>query len=225
MFLAISLLASICWTKPAAASDLASTLDRMFNRHEFDAKQFGPARWIENGAAYTTLEPSPDFPQTSDEEDAPQDIVRYETATGQRRILVQASELVSSSGAKPLSIENYAWSDDAKRLLVYTNSKKVWRRNTRGDYWVLDLATRKLLKLGGDAPESSLMFAKFAPAGTSGAFVRANNIYVEDLATQKIRALTTSGSAALINGTSDWVNEEELGIRDGFRWSPDGKSI
>ena len=224
-FLAIGLLASVSVGSPAAASDLANTLDRVFNRHEFDAKQFGPARWIENGAAYTTVEPSPGFPQTSDDENAPQDIVRYETTTGQRTIPVPASELVPLPGAKPLTIENYAWSDDAKRLLVYTNSKKVWRRNTRGDYWVLDLASRKLLKLGGDAPESSLMFAKFAPNGRSVAFVRASNIYIENLATEKIRALTRNGSATLINGTSDWVNEEELGIRDGFRWSPDGRSI
>ena len=69
------------------------------------------------------------------------------------------------------------------------------------------------------------MFAKFSPDGTRVAYVRENNLYVQDLHRMHITALTTSGSATLINGTSDWVNEEELDIRDGYRWSPDGQSI
>ncbi len=154
-----------------------------------------------------------------------QDIVQYDTATGKRTVLVSATKLVPAPGAKPLRIEDYAWSPDNRLLLIFTNSKKVWRLNTRGDYWVLDLASGKLTKLGGDAPESSLMFAKFSPDSHSVAFVRANNIYVQDLATYAVRALTTDGSTTLINGTSDWVNEEELKIRDGFRWSPDSQSI
>ena len=69
------------------------------------------------------------------------------------------------------------------------------------------------------------MFAQFSPNGRSVAYVRGNNIYVEDIDTGAIRPLTTDGSQTLINGTSDWVNEEELDIRNGFRWSPDGHSI
>ncbi len=101
----------------------------------------------------------------------------------------------------------------------------MWRENTRGDYWVFDESAGKLAKLGGDAPESSLMFATFSPDSTRVAYVRANNLYVEDLATAKITQLTTDGSADIINGTSDWVSEEELRLRNCFRWSPDGQSI
>src|SRR6202012_4349859 len=156
---------------------------------------------------------------------AARDIVRSETATSKRTVVVSASQLVPSPNKTPLHLEDYAWSQDSKRLLIYTNSKKVWRRNTRGDYWVLDLDSGKLHKLGGSAPESSLMFAQFSPDGRSAAYVRANNIYIEDIDTGAIRPLTTDGSQTLINGTSDWVNEEELDIRNGFRWSPDGRSI
>jgi dipeptidyl-peptidase-4 len=202
------------------SAQLTTTLNRIYNQHEFNPKRFGPARWIENGAAYTTVEPSPDFPTRE-----ASDIVRYETATGQRTVLVAAAKLVPAPAAKPLAIENYAWSRDNHKLLVFTNSRKVWRQNTRGDYWVLDLKTRALRKLGGDAPEASLMFAKFAPGGDAVAWVRDNNIYLETLATGSIRALTSDGDATRINGTSDWVNEEEFDIRDGFRFSPDGKSI
>ena len=90
---------------------------------------------------------------------------------------------------------------------------------------MLNLVSGTLQKLGGDAPPSSLMFAKFSPDGSQVAYVRANNIYVEDLASHKIMPLTTDGSATLVNGTSDWVYEEELDVRDGFRWSPDGRHI
>lgn len=206
---------------PALASaKLAATLDQIFNKHEFEAKRFGPARWVDGGAAYTTVEPSAAYPGSK-----AMDIVRYDTVSGKRTVLVSASRLVPAPGKQPLRIDDYAWSRDHKRLLVYTNSKKVWRQNTRGDYWALDLVGGKLQKLGGDVPESSLMFAQFSPDGNSIAYVHANNIYVEDLASGTIHPLTTDGSSTLINGTSDWVNEEELSIRNGFRWSPNGQSI
>ena len=60
------------------------------------------------------------------------------------------------------------------------------------------------------------------PDGSRVAYVRANNIYVEDLRDRRITQLTNSSSADEINGTFDWVYEEEFGLRDGFRWSPDG---
>ena len=206
---------------PALASpELTKTLNEIFSKHEFDVKKFGPARWLDGGVAYTTVEPSVAYPNTE-----ARDIVRYETETGMRTVLVSASQLAPMPGAKPLRIDDYAWSKDNRRLLIFTNSQKVWRQNTRGDYWILSLASGKLQKLGGDAPPSSLMFAQFSPDGQSVAYVRNNNIYAEDLGSGAIRSLTTDGSSTLINGTSDWVNEEELDIRNGFRWSPDGQSI
>ena len=74
-------------------------------------------------------------------------------------------------------------------------------------------------------PPASLMHAKFSPDGSRVAYVRSNNIYVEDLRDHRITRLTNSNSTDLINGTFDWVYEEEFGLRDGFRWSPDGNSI
>mgnify|MGYP003694518391 CR=1 FL=1 len=68
------------------------------------------------------------------------------------------------------------------------------------------------------------MFAKLSPDGTQAAYVRDRNLYVETVAGGAIRQLTQDGSPTIVNGTSDWVSEEELGIRDGFRWSPDGRS-
>src|SRR5262249_25217292 len=148
------------------------------------------------------------------------DIVGYDTASGKRTVLVPAARLTPSGAADkaagPLPIDAYSWSPDQKKLLIFTNTRKVWRENTPGGYWVFDESAGKLSKLGGDAPESTLMFATFSPDSTRVAYVRANNLYVEDLATRNITQLTSDGSADIINGTSDWVSEEELDLRNCF---------
>ncbi len=215
-FLVISLAVTPAFAQQSDPSLL--TLERLFSSEEFTAEPFGQARWIEGGAGYTKLEKSAAA-------DSKRDIIRYETESGKRAVLVGAERLVPAGQTAQLEIENYAWSADGKRLLIFTNSQRVWRQNTRGDFWVLDLSSGKLSKLGGDAKPSTLMFAKFSPDGTRVGYVRENNLYVENLADNKITPLTSDGSRTNINGTFDWVYEEELDLRDGWRWSPDGKSI
>lgn len=193
------------------------TIDRIFESGEFMLQRFGPARWLADGNSYTTLESSATKGGT--------DIVEYSAESGERKILVEAKKLIPSGQSQPLDIEDYSWSADGSRLLVYTNSQKVWRQNTRGDYWVLDLKAGTLQKLGANAAPSTLMFAQFSPDSTRVAYVRENNLYVENLADHRIQQLTSDGSRTTINGTFDWVYEEELNLRDGFRWSPDGKHI
>jgi dipeptidyl-peptidase-4 len=102
-----------------------------------------------------------------------------------RDVLLPAEKLVPTGETKPLAINGYEWSADDKRLLIYTNSKKVWRQNTKGDYWVLDPASGKLTKLGGDAKPSTMMFAKFSPDGTRVGYVRESDLYVENIDTGK----------------------------------------
>ncbi|MBI1937170.1 MAG: S9 family peptidase [Ignavibacteriales bacterium] len=194
------------------------TLERLFNGNEFNGENFGPARWIDDGKYYTTLEPSKDLPQGSD-------IIKYETKTGKREVMVSASLLIPKGTDKPLRINNYIWSPDKLMLMIFTNTARVWRYNTRGDYWVLNLETKELKKLGGSAKPSTLMFAKFSPDNKKAAYVSGHNIYCEEISTNKITQLTSDGSETIINGTFDWVYEEELSLRDGFRWSPDSKSI
>jgi dipeptidyl-peptidase-4 len=194
------------------------TLDRIFHDDEFKANSFGPARWLNDDSGYTTLEAAP-------ENDKVKEIVRYALPSGERTVLVTAVHLTPPTADTPLLIKNYHWSTDKTRLLLFTNSQKVWRQETRGDYWVLDMTSQKLTQLGRDFPAANLMFAKFSPDGRSVAYVHAHNIYVENLNTGQIVSLTTDGSDSTINGTTDWVYEEEFHLRDGFSWSPDGRFI
>jgi dipeptidyl-peptidase-4 len=194
------------------------SLERIFASGEFRGDFFGPARWLADGSGYTTLEPSITV-------QGGREIVRYDPESGEREVLVAAERLIPEGAAEPLYINGYQWSEDGNKLLVFTNTRRVWRQNTRGDYWVLDLEDWGLHKLGGDFEPTWLMFAKFSPDGTRVGYVYKNNVYVESLADGSITQLTHDGDDIIINGTSDWVNEEEFFLRDGFRWSPDGESI
>ncbi len=194
------------------------TVDRIFNSDEFAPQFVGGFRWLKSGDAFTKIERSTTVQGGSD-------LVSYDAATNERKVLLAAEKLIPKGESKPLPINGYEWSADNSKILIYTNSVKVWRLNTRGDYWVLDLASGNLQKLGGDAKPSTMMFAKFSPDASKIGYVRESNIYVQNLADGKITALTSNGTKTLINGTSDWVNEEEFFLRDCWRWSPDGKSI
>jgi dipeptidyl-peptidase-4 len=207
---------------PALAEEQADpsllTLERIFSSKEFSTERSPSTRWLKDGSGYTAFE-------DPDDETGGKDIVRYDPETGCREILVPSSRLIPKGQSKPLRISDHSWSRDGKRLLIFTNSRRVWRRNTRGDYWVLDLTNWKLRKLGGDAKPSTLMFAKFSPDGRRVAYVREKNLYVQNVKNLRIVQLTHDGSDTIINGTSDWVYEEEFFLRDGFRWSPNRKWI
>ena len=194
------------------------TLERIYKRNEFRLNRFGPVRWLEDGSGYTILEKSQDIVNA-------QSIIKYNPKTGERSVLVRANQLIPEGKKNPLPISDYIWSLDGKKLLIYTNSVRVWRLETKGDYWVLDFVSGKLLQLGKFADPSTMMFAKFSPDGKKVGYVIKNNIYVEDLKTSDVVQITHDGSVRIINGTFDWVYEEELSCRDGFRWSPDGKNI
>ncbi len=191
------------------------TLEDIYQRNHYASKGFGPVRWMKDNKGYSTLESSANG----------NEIVRYEVSTGARKIVVSANQLVPPGKDQSLQISDYAWSNDNSKLLVFTNTRKVWRYHTRGDYWVLTRKDGKLTQLGKSLDAATLMFAKFSPDGSRVAYVSKQNIYAEEIATGVITQLTTDGGNHIINGTFDWVYEEELDDRDGFRWSPDGKNI
>ncbi len=169
-------------------------------------------KWAADGNSYLTTEDG--------------GIVRY-TLPKLEKTTVVSKELLQPTGmAEPLRVEGFSLTDDGKRAMIYTNSQRVWRQKTRGDYWLLDLGTKSLKQLGKGRPASSLMFAKLSPDGMKAAYVSEHNVYVEDLASGNIKKLTDDlGTKKLINGTFDWVYEEEFFCRDGFRWAADSKQI
>ena len=215
------------------APEEALTLEAIFDEEAYEAERPGQIKWLEDGTGYTMLEnvegydeDNPDLDEEGEELAPEKDIVLSDPATGDRSVLVSAAALVPEEAERSLTIDDYAWSDDRAKLLIYTNSQRVWRAKSRGDYWVLDVASGALRQLGGaDAEESSLQFARFSPDGNRVAYVRDANVFVETLSDGGVRQLTSRGTDDIINGIMSWAYEEEFSIRDGFRWSPDGSRI
>ena len=184
-----------------------------------NTKGAGSIDWLKDGERYSKIEASDNGDGTR------KDVVAYRAKDNRREVLIPADKLVDPTSGTYISPEKVIWSADNSKALIFTNTKKVWRYNTRGDYWILDLKSGMFRQLGAGLPESSLMFAKFSPDASRVAYVSKNNIYVEDSSTGEINRVTTDGSDIIVNGTFDWVYEEEFGIRDGFRWSPSGNYI
>lgn len=172
--------------------------------------------WLSDGSSYAKKEKNPA---------GGYDIVSYNVRNGNNKILIPAGMLVKPNSNDTLSVRSFSFDASHKQVLVFTNTRRVWRYDTRGDYWVLDMENGNLKQLGKSLPESSLMFAKFSPDGKHVAYVSENNIYMENVIDGSIKKLTDDGSDKIINGTFDWVYEEEFSCRDGFRWSTDGKYI
>src|SRR5437867_2884484 len=170
--------------------------------------------WMKDGKAYTAIE---------QDASGNTDLYQVDALTGTKQVLVRGADLVPPGGGKPIVIEEYRFSGDGSKLLLFTNSARVWRQNTKGTFYVWELAGRRLVPVS--ARPGYQQFAKFSPDGRMVGFVRDNNLYVTDLATGAETALTTDGGENVINGTSDWVYEEELDLRDAFHWSPDGRRI
>jgi dipeptidyl-peptidase-4 len=172
---------------------------------------FAQVNWTNDGDSYYRLEAN--------------QLSTYTLPNHTPKTVITREQLTPEGQTKPLEVAHFSFSGDQEKVLLFTNTKRVWRLNTKGDYWVFDFKTNTLRQIGESLPASSLMFAKFSPDGTKMAYVSENNLYSEDLATGTITPLTTNGTVSLINGTFDWAYEEEFFCRDGFRWSPDSRSI
>ncbi|WP_262919135.1 DPP IV N-terminal domain-containing protein [Niabella hibiscisoli] len=137
-------------------------------------------------------------------------IVKYTLPQHTKAVLISAEKLTPSGSSKPIDVRSFVISKDESKALIYNNTRQVWREDTRGDYWVLDLTSGRLQQLGKGKPEASLMFAKLSPDNSKVAYVSDYNLYVEDLASGAIKALTSDGDRKNINGTFDWAYEEEF---------------
>src|SRR5690606_4951399 len=147
------------------------------------------------------------------------------TNPAEQSVIATQADLTPANSGEPLEVRRFSLTADGSKILINTNTARVWRYDTRGDYWVFDTTDKSLAQLGKTLPESSLMYAKLSPDGNKAAYVSGHNLYMEELGSGTITPLTTDGTDRIIHGTFDWAYEEEFGCRDGFRWSPDGERI
>jgi len=197
---------------PAVAQGRPLSVERIWGSNEF-ASSLVTIRWAPDGQSYTHVEASP----------GATDLYQVDAVSGSQERLITGTELVPPGSEAPIRIESYQFSADRSKLLIFTNSERVWRQNTKGEYFVWDFVTRRLLPVSRQG--GLQMFAKFSPDGRLVGFVRDNDLFVSEFASDREWRITRDGSDDIINGTSDWVYEEELGLRDAFRISPDGRRI
>ena len=193
------------------------TLEDIHASRKFSGAFFRGGRWAEAGPVITFIE--------ADRESGATDLIRYDLEKDERTRLIDGAKLMAPDVDRLIAIEGYQYSEDGTKVLLYTDSERVWRQNTKGYYYVFDLAAETLTPIS-DRDKGFQMFAKLNPAGDKVAFVRDRNLFLVDLTTMEETRLTDDGSeGGIINGTFDWVYEEEFGLRDGWAWSPDGARI
>lgn len=181
------------------------SVDDFTRKGTFSEKWVTGINWMNNGKFYTAL--------------AGNKVVRYDITTGQAvETIVDGSSLET-----PLRIEGYSFSADESRMLLLTERQSIYRRSFVGQYFVYDLRNRSLRPLSESGAQS---YATFSPDGTKVAFVRQNNLFYVTLADMKEQQVTNDGKFnSIINGTTDWVYEEEFSFVVGFAWSPDGAKL
>ncbi len=214
LIIALVIFFSIIHTTLYAQKDDKLTIDLIYSG-KLQQEYFDNIQWLKHTDGFTKTNSTPKG----------NELQLFEINNNEWTTLITAEELIPNGHKKPLNIASYSWSLDESKFLIFTNTERVWRQNTRGDYWVFDINTKSLKQLGRSLPESTLMFAKFSPDNSMVAYVSQSNLFVEDFNSGKIIQLTNDGTKDIINGTFDWAYEEEFDCRDGFRWSDDGKKI
>ncbi len=200
---------------PADAQQKALTLRDIHASNVFSGEGFAGGRWAQDGPVVVYVERNGEAT----------DLMSYNLETDRREVLLDGSRLRAADVSRTIGIEDFSYSADGGTVLLYTDSEPVWRQNTKGYYYLFDVAKGTLTPLASRS-KGFQMFAKLSPDGTRAAFVRDRNLFMVDLATMAETQLTSDGSdGGIINGTTDWVYEEEFGLRDGWQWSPDGRYI
>lgn len=168
--------------------------------------------WIDGGLrfAYTIANPT-----TRAEE-----IRRYDPATLKDELLLDTREVKLPGSEQPLQYRSFQWAKDSKHLLFQTNFRPIFRRSGLADFYLYSVPEKSLALVAKDARTAEL-----SPDGTMAGLERGGNLYVYDLAAKAERALTTGGNDSIFNGVFDWVYEEEFGMAQAWRWSPDSRYI
>ncbi len=119
------------------------------------------------------------------------------------------------------SFSSYSFNNDESKLILGTSFRKVYRRSFTGTFYAYDIASKKLQLIGKE-----IQVPTFSPDSKKVAFAKGNNIYIKNLATNSVTKVTKDGKENhIINGTTDWVYEEEFGFVKAFEWSNDSKFI
>ena len=150
-------------------------------------------------------------------------LVVYDYKTGDSvNTLIFADKLIPKGEETPIKLNSFSINNNESKFLIPTKTKSIYRHSSKSVFYVWDTENEELTNLSTDKQR----LADFSPKGNKVAFVRENNIFIKDLTSNTEIQITNDGKMnQIINGTCDWVYEEEFGFTKGFSWSPEGSKI
>lgn len=200
-----TLLLLLLFIGSAAVAQKSITVDDFTTRPTFSARSVGGINWMKDGKFYSSLQNNK--------------VVKFNITTGEA-----VETLVDGTAITPaITIDDYTFSADEKQVLISTAVESIYRWSFRAEYFIYDITNKVLKKLSNNGKQS---YATFSPDGSKVAFVRANNLFYISLNDMKEVQVTTDGKFnEIINGSTDWVYEEEFGFTTAFFWSPDNNKL
>jgi len=206
--LSLALIAMIGLVLSTQAQSLKKvTMEDVFKKSTFSQKSVYGINWMEDGQFYSSLV----------QRSGAAAVVKINLATGQEAGLLLDGRTLG------VNFSSYSFNADESKALIATDVESIYRRSSKGVFYVVDMASsQKQQLMNGE----KISYATLSPDNDKVAFVKENNLYMVELASNKLTQITTDGEwNKIINGSADWVYEEEFSMAQAFKWSPDGKKI
>jgi dipeptidyl-peptidase-4 len=187
------------------------TVERIWKNFEFSPKRISGFKSMNDGENYTSIKDG-------------NSIFKYSLndVNDKGTVVLDGSKLLVDG--KKLTFDDYEFNSDETKILLLTNVESIYRRSYHAVYYLFDLTTQKLIPL--DPAHSPQTLAEYSPDGSKVSYIHGNDLFVKTIASGKVEKLTSDGKRnKIINGTTDWVYEEEFSITKAYGWSPDSKFI
>jgi len=197
----------------AAQETAKLSIEDIYYAGTFRGQSIRSVEWRPDGKAFTFTRQNPATKQL--------DIYQHDVKSGANTLLVAGADLKAED--KPIGLSRYSWTHDGTYLLLVGKVTQIWRHSTQAPHYLYHVKSKRLLPLANGA--DNLRNVKLSPDSKKVGYVQDHNIYTYDLESGQIVAITTDGTRDVLNGEFDWVYEEEFGLADAWRWSPDGAKI
>ncbi len=208
ILLLLVLLASASIVK---SQDKEITLESIYLKPEFLPEGAGSYNSMKDGNYYSSID-----------EESNINVYDYETST-LKKTLMKGSDFTGAIGNDKADILSYKFSNDESRILISTDIQKIYRTSYVANFYVWDISKKQAVKITKDA---KAQLAEFSPDGSKVFYILNNNIFIYDLSNNTTKQITNDGKKnSIINGTSDWVYEEELGLTKAYSWSQDSRKL
>ncbi len=205
----------ICFSFASGQDAKELTLEEIFQPGSFELENLNNPQWLPDGNAFVF--------EKFDSVTGITSLYRHDVQSGIESLWIDGMDFQEPDSGYVIDFSDYSISGSGAKIMLKSNARRVWRDYDLANYFIYDIDKKQALPVRGDG--NRIMHPKLSPDETMVGYVFENNIYVTDLKNKKTARITNDGSEIILNGRADWVYEEEFGIADCWRWSPDGKKI